>query len=248
MKNKKGLIAFIIGVIGTLVGVAGYFIHKHIIDTNPIFNIQEAERSKFIWITLIVLFLIVQMFGIGGIIREGYTKKPLTKDEELQQAFNDINKSFDELMTSLNQTSITYVAPAVGILLENENGEILLITHNDGKSFGTFNYAVEEEHSLVETLKNNIFGDIGVLLKKLKCLGVFSGKDQIEQMHDNPKDKVKYVTTVFYAKIKSSDLKIKDGNIKKIKFFKKEELPEIYKSDNNWINKWKEDDMKMEIK
>ncbi|MGF7145924.1 8-oxo-dGTP pyrophosphatase MutT (NUDIX family) [Anaerotaenia torta] len=127
---------------------------------------------------------------------------------------------------------------AVGVIIENEKGEILLQQRKDNLKWGLIGGGMEIGEKFVETISREAYEEAGIKVKDLKLFGIYSGEDRVIEY---PNDDICCVTSIIF--ITSSY----DGTIlhnteeaHKHKFFSKDNLPEnINEFDKRYLKDWK---------
>lgn len=134
------------------------------------------------------------------------------------------------------------ISISCGAIIENEKEEILLQYRNDTKNYGIPGGNMELGETLIQTLKRELFEEIGIEVDETKCeiFGIYSG-DKCLTIYPNG-DEVQYVVFVYLYKINSNvKLNIDYSESAFMKYYARENLPSnIKESDQIWIEKWKE--------
>ena len=68
---------------------------------------------------------------------------------------------------------------ACGVIIENEQGEILLQRRRDNGLWGLPGGSMEPGEKFEETVKREVFEEAGIEIGELKLFGIYSGKDRI---------------------------------------------------------------------
>lgn len=141
------------------------------------------------------------------------------------------------------------ISVSCGVIIENEKEEILLQFRADTKNYGVPGGNMELGESLTETLKREIFEEIGLEIEtsQANIFGVYSG-DKCITIYPNG-DEVQYVVFIFHMKIKSNVIfKNNFSESSYLRYFSRNNLPEdIKESDKIWIEKWKKENYEVEI-
>lgn len=111
-----------------------------------------------------------------------------------------------------------------GVIVENENGEILLIKRTDNNCWGYAGGSVELGEKVEETACRELFEETGLVADSLELFSVFSGEDTHytypngDEVHNID---IVYICKAFHGKIKA-DIK----EVSEVKFFNINEIPE----------------------
>lgn len=141
------------------------------------------------------------------------------------------------------------ISISCGAIIENEKEEILLQFRADTKNYGVPGGNMELGESLIETLKREIFEEIGLEIEtsQANIFGVYSG-DKCTTIYPNG-DEVQYVVFIYHIKINSNVIFKNDYSEScYLRYFSRNNLPEdIKESDKIWIEKWKKENYEVEI-
>lgn len=111
-------------------------------------------------------------------------------------------------------------------IIFNEKGEILLQKRVDKQKWGLSGGVVELGESHADAAVREAFEETGLNVKATKLLGIYSGpKYRISYPNGN---KVQSVAVAFYVEVVGGNLKTEqDSETLELKYFAKENLPEI---------------------
>lgn len=127
---------------------------------------------------------------------------------------------------------------ACGVIIENENNEILLQKRADNGYWGIPGGSMNIGETFLETAQREVFEETGLSVYDLKLFGIYSGKDCIIEY---PNKDVCCVTAIIFitSSFKGELLQITDET-KENKFFDKTNLPlNINAFDKKYIEQWK---------
>ncbi|HBL83881.1 MAG: hypothetical protein A2Y17_00200 [Clostridiales bacterium GWF2_38_85] len=132
----------------------------------------------------------------------------------------------------------TLMCTACGVIIENENNEILLQKRADNKKWGLPGGSMNIGEKFVENARREVFEETGLIVDNLTLFGIFSGEDRIIEY---PNKDVCYVTDIiFRTKTYKGELLQKTDETEAHKFFSKNRLPDnISVFDFKIIKLWK---------
>lgn len=110
------------------------------------------------------------------------------------------------------------------VIVENENGQILLQLRRDNHCWAYAGGSVELDEVVEDTAKRELFEETGLIANSLELYGVFSGKDT-HYVYPNG-DEVSCVDIVYVCKDYSGELKCQEGEVDDLRFFDLDEIPE----------------------
>lgn len=110
------------------------------------------------------------------------------------------------------------------VIVENEQGEILLQLRRDNHCWGYAGGSVELDEEVEEAAKRELYEETGLIANELELLGIFSGKD-MHYIYPNG-DEVSNIDIVYVCKSYSGDLKIQQDEVINLKFFPLSDVPE----------------------
>ena len=124
-----------------------------------------------------------------------------------------------------------------GVIIENENGEILLQKRRDNGCFGLPGGAVEIGEKLMEAAAREVYEEVGVVVEELRLFAIYSGEDRIIIY---PNGDICYVTNIiFLASGYRGEIKHQTEEAVEHRFFGKANLPEnINEFDRRCILDW----------
>ena len=125
----------------------------------------------------------------------------------------------------------------VGLLVFNENQEILMQLRTDYNQWGFPGGAMELGESFEEVAIRELKEETNLEIDELKLLKVLSGKDTYREYPNG--DKLYDITGIFVIKKYHGELKINDNESKKLDWFSIDKLPDnITEHTRNYINKF----------
>jgi 8-oxo-dGTP pyrophosphatase MutT (NUDIX family) len=110
------------------------------------------------------------------------------------------------------------------VLLENYWGEVLLQLRTDNNTWCSCGGAVELGETVEETAARELFEETGLIADELELFKVFSGKE-LHYIYPNG-DEVSVVDIVFICRKYHGDLKADPKEVKELRFFSLDEIPE----------------------
>ena len=123
------------------------------------------------------------------------------------------------------------------VIVENENGDILLQKRSDNGRWGYAGGSVELYEAVEDAAIRELEEETGLIADELELLGVFSGP-QMAYTYPNG-DQVSNVDIVFVCRKYHGTLKCQEGEVDQLAFFSKAELPSpIFSANRPAIDKW----------
>ena len=110
------------------------------------------------------------------------------------------------------------------VIVENEQGEILLQLRKDNHCWGYPGGSVELDEVVEDAVKRELFEETGLIANELKLFGVFSGMD-MHYIYPNG-DEVSNIDIVYVCSSYSGVLKKQKDEVIDLKFFPLSDLPE----------------------
>lgn len=136
----------------------------------------------------------------------------------------------------------TLIQVGASVIVEDEEGRILLQKRADTHEWGYAGGAVEIDEAVEETAKRELFEETGLIAEELKLLGVYSGK-HMHNVYPNG-DEVSNIDIVYVCKKYSGTLRCQETEVEDVRFFEINELPDLIFPPNlsaieEYINKFK---------
>ena len=117
----------------------------------------------------------------------------------------------------------TLLQVGASVIVEDENGKILLQLRSDNHCWGYPGGSVELDETVEDAAARELFEETGLIAEDLKLFGVFSGKE-LHYVYPNG-DEVSNIDIVFTCKRYSGTLKCQKGEVDKLMFFDINNLP-----------------------
>ena len=111
-----------------------------------------------------------------------------------------------------------------GVIVENENGEVLLQKRADNHCWGYAGGSVELDEVVEDAARRELYEETGLIARELVLFGVFSGPDT-HYIYPNG-DEVSNVDIVYLCKSYEGTLKCQEEEVEELKFFPADALPE----------------------
>lgn len=111
-----------------------------------------------------------------------------------------------------------------GVLVENEQGELLMELRADNHCWGTVGGAVELGESVEDAAKRELLEETGLIADELELFAVFSGEDT-HYVYPNG-DEVHVIDIVFICRRFHGALKPQASEVEELRFFPIHRLPE----------------------
>lgn len=116
-----------------------------------------------------------------------------------------------------------FLKPGVGVVILNENDEILMERRSDCGLWGLLGGKMDVGESVEETLHREVFEETGFKVEVVKFLGVYSASDRVVTYLDNG-DVAQLVDFVFVVRPTSGSLTISHESLE-LQFFNPKEIP-----------------------
>lgn len=111
-----------------------------------------------------------------------------------------------------------FIHPGARIIIENEQGEILIIERADNGKIGIPAGALEENETIEACIIREVKEETGLKLIDLEVIGISSNPDRETVKYPNG-DKIQYFTVEFYSNHWEGTINIQDKNeVKNAKF------------------------------
>lgn len=154
--------------------------------------------------------------------------------EEYLQRYRE-NGYIQELRKYVGHAPI--MSTAGGIIIENENGEILLQKRKDNSMWGIIGGAMEIGESIQETVRREAFEEAGIRVSNMDLFGIYTGEDRLITY---PNGDVCFVTSiVFITSTYEGSIVDQESEVIEHRFFSSENIPnEINDFDRVYISDW----------
>lgn len=110
------------------------------------------------------------------------------------------------------------------VIVENENGEVLLQKRADNHCWGYAGGSVELDEVVEDAARRELFEETGLIAREMELFGVFSGKDT-HYIYPNG-DEVSNVDIVYLCRKYEGTLKCQEEEVEELRFFPADALPE----------------------
>ncbi|HMM30400.1 MAG TPA: NUDIX hydrolase [Clostridia bacterium] len=110
------------------------------------------------------------------------------------------------------------------VIVENEKGELLLQLRADNGCWAYSGGSVEPDEEVMEAARRELFEETGLNALSLTLYGVFSGAD-MHYIYPNG-DEVSNIDIVYVCKSYRGTLSPQAGEVKELRFFPPESLPQ----------------------
>lgn len=111
-----------------------------------------------------------------------------------------------------------------GVIVEDDQGRVLLQLRADNHCWGYCGGSLEIDERAEDAAKRELFEETGLAAEELELFGVWSGPE-LHYVYPNG-DEVSNVDIVFLCKAFSGELKPQEDEVKELRFFRADELPD----------------------
>lgn len=133
----------------------------------------------------------------------------------------------------------TLIQLGASVIAEDSRGRILLQKRADNGCWAYAGGSVEIDENTEETARRELQEETGLIAEELEFLGIYSGK-HMHYVYPNG-DEVSNVDIVYICRRYHGELKKQESEVKELKFFAKDELPDnIFAMNAPAIRDWKE--------
>lgn len=115
--------------------------------------------------------------------------------------------------------------PSVAAIIRNDMNEILFVRKPEDSLWGLPSGAIEPGEAPSRALRREVFEETGLMVNPARILGVFGG-EKFKYTYSNG-HQVEYLVIVFECSIVKGSLRSVDGEVEELKYFKKDEIPEL---------------------
>lgn len=135
----------------------------------------------------------------------------------------------------------TLLTVGCGVIIEDENGRILLQRRKDTNLWGVPGGLMEFGETFLETLTREVFEEAGLCIEEPKLFGIYSGENGFGKYPNG--DQVFSIQIIFRTKRYSGVLKQEgdDDECNEHKFFQRDDLPEVNTMQMIFISDWLND-------
>ncbi len=145
---------------------------------------------------------------------------PITKCEKIS-----IMPSYLKSLRALIGTR-KVIHPGARIIIENDEGDILLIRRKDNDQWGHIAGGLEEDEDIQTCIIREVREETGLHIHSLEAIGL-STRPEAETVTYPNGDQVQYFTVIFYSNDWSGELLQATDETKEARFFPKAELPQL---------------------
>lgn len=117
------------------------------------------------------------------------------------------------------------MVPSVAAVIRDEEGAILLLRKGGEQLWGLPAGAVEPGEKPSRALRREVFEETGLMVNPKRMIGVLGGEKYAYEYSNG--DRVQYTVIVFACAIVKGTPRSMDGESEELRFFAKEELPEL---------------------
>ncbi len=136
---------------------------------------------------------------------------------------------------NIKTTKAPYLRPVVTLIIYN-NGKILLQKREDNGCWAIHGGGIELGERYIDTLNREIQEELNIKPIDPELMGIYSGKD-LFNIYPKSKDQVYILNHVFFCESYEGEIKFLDGEVKDLKWFDLDNLPEnIFKVNKPIIN------------
>lgn len=111
-----------------------------------------------------------------------------------------------------------------GVIVENENGEVLLQKRADNHCWGYPGGSLELDEVVEDAARRELYEETGLIAREIELFGVFSGPD-VHYIYPNG-DEVSNVDIVFLCRNYDGTLRCQESEVEELRFFPADALPE----------------------
>lgn len=134
-----------------------------------------------------------------------------------------------------------------GVLIENDEGQVLLQKRSDTGEWCVPGGAMEPEETYIEAAERELFEEVGIKVSDLKLFGLYSGDDR--RIHYPNGDVVYSLSVIFITKKYSGQISDSDSEVLEHRFFSREDIPkELFAPDARPILDWAAGMLEVEVK
>ena len=134
------------------------------------------------------------------------------------------------------------IHPAARIIIENDQGEILLIRRKDNDQWGLIAGAMEEGENIRDCIIREVKEETGLQIDSLTGIGLSTQPEKETVRYPNG-DITQYFTVVFYSNQWSGELVQQTVETKEARFFALSQIPSLPPNESpslEWLKMYKE--------
>ncbi|MCB0703841.1 MAG: NUDIX domain-containing protein [Saprospiraceae bacterium] len=132
--------------------------------------------------------------------------------------------------------------PAARVIIENSQGQILLIRRSDNGNWGLVAGGLEAGENITQCIIREAREETGLALISVEAIGISTNPD-IETVNYPNGDIVQYATMVFYCREWTGNLSKSTEEATEIRFFDRAELPKLSLNEApsiDWLDRFRE--------
>lgn len=114
--------------------------------------------------------------------------------------------------------------PTASIIVENENGQILMQKRVDNGTWGYCGGAVELFENTEDTARRELWEETGLIADELELFGVFSG-EELHYIYPNG-DEVSTIDILYICRKYHGTLECQPDEVSELKFFDIDDIPD----------------------
>lgn len=134
-----------------------------------------------------------------------------------------------------------------GVLIENENGEVLLQRRSDTGEWCVPGGALEPGETYIEAATRELSEEVGIKVSGLKLFGLYSGADR--EIHYPNGDVVYSLSVIFITRSFTGEISDSDSEVLEHRFFDKDSIPkELFYPDARPILDWAKGEKEIAVK
>ena len=111
-----------------------------------------------------------------------------------------------------------------GIIVEDPQGRVLLQLRSDNHCWGYCGGSIELDERVEDAAKRELYEETGLIAEEVELFGVWSGPE-LHYVYPNG-DEVSNIDIVFLCKRYSGELKPQEDEVKALRFFALNDIPE----------------------
>ncbi len=132
-----------------------------------------------------------------------------------------------------------FIHPAARIIVENEQGEILMVHKRDRDKLALPAGAFEEGETIEQCIRREVKEETGLTLGKLQVIGVITDPENETVSYPNG-DVIQYFTIEFYSNDFTGSIKVGDvEEIASAGFYDPSYLSQILKNEQSAVESWR---------
>ena len=131
-----------------------------------------------------------------------------------------------------------FIHPAARIIVENDRHEILIIERADTGQIGIPAGALEENETIEECIKREVWEETGLTIKALTVIGISTDPTKETVSYPNG-DQIQYFTIEFYSNDFEGNIEVQDKTeIKRALFVHQDRLVDLPENEGSILESW----------